>query len=205
MAAGAALLYLATVGGPLAWLGSLAKPVPALALAAWVATAAGGARLVAAGLVFSALGDLLLEHPGGFLGGLGAFLAAHLLYTASFVRDAPRLHLGRLLPFALYAGAAWSVLGPGVPPALRAPVIAYTVAISAMMWRAAARVGTAGTPAGAAWLGLAGAVTFAASDTLIALDRFRSPIPGVRYPIITLYWLGQLGIAGSAVRRAARS
>jgi hypothetical protein len=36
--------------------------------------------------------------------------------------------------------------------------------------------------------------------TLIAFDRFDAPIPGVRLPIMLLYWLGQWGIAASAVR-----
>ncbi len=47
-------------------------------------------------------------------------------------------------------------------------------------------------------LGLLGAVSFGASDTLIAFDRFAAPIPGVRWPIMILYWLGQSGIAASA-------
>jgi len=51
----------------------------------------------------------------------------------------------------------------------------------------------------AAALGLAGAVAFGASDTLIAFDRFAAPIPRVRWPIMVLYWLGQSGIAASAV------
>ena len=42
-------------------------------------------------------------------------------------------------------------------------------------------------------------VAFGASDTLIAFNRFAAPIPGVRWPIMILYWLGQSGIAASAV------
>jgi uncharacterized membrane protein YhhN len=48
-------------------------------------------------------------------------------------------------------------------------------------------------------VGLAGAVAFGASDTLIAFDRFSAPIPGARWPIMVLYWLGQAGLAASAV------
>jgi hypothetical protein len=68
-----------------------------------------------------------------------------------------------------------------------------------MMWRAAARVGSLGTSALPALLGLAGAVAFGTSDTLIAFDRFHAPMPGVRWPIMVLYWMGQWGIAASAV------
>jgi uncharacterized membrane protein YhhN len=74
-----------------------------------------------------------------------------------------------------------------------------------MMWRAAARIGASPRGFCAAAIGLAGALLFAASDTLIALDRFHASIPGARYPIIALYWLGQLGLATSVVVRPANS
>jgi uncharacterized membrane protein YhhN len=44
-----------------------------------------------------------------------------------------------------------------------------------------------------------GAVLFGLSDTLIAIDRFRTPFPGAPYAIIILYWAGQAGIAASAL------
>jgi len=34
---------------------------------------------------------------------------------------------------------------------------------------------------------------------LIAFNRFATPIPGVRWPIMIPYWLGQAGIVASAV------
>ena len=49
-----------------------------------------------------------------------------------------------------------------------------------------------------------GAILFAASDTLIAFDRFHAPIVGVRYPIMLLYWAGQLGIAWPIVGRLGK-
>jgi len=58
--------------------------------------------------------------------------------------------------------------------------------------RAAARV-RAGDRA--AWFGLAGALLFGCSDSLLALDRFRGPLSGVDYAIMLSYWAGQLGIA----------
>jgi hypothetical protein len=81
-------------------------------------------------------------------------------------------------------------------------VLAYTAAICTMLWRAAARVGAPGDDARAAWLGLAGALLFAASDSLIALERFHGPLGGGGQAILPLYWLGQLGIALSAAPRA---
>jgi len=178
----------------------VAKPVPVLALASWVLAAAPTAfgGLVAAGLLLSALGDLLLEL-GLFLPGLVAFLCAHLLYLAAFVRVETRPALGRALPFGAWGALALFVLWPGLG-AMAVPVAVYVAVICTMMGRAAARVGSASTPALAAWLGLSGAVAFGASDTLIAFDRFHAPLPGVAWPVMALYWLGQSGIAASAVQ-----
>jgi uncharacterized membrane protein YhhN len=172
------------------------KPVPVLCLAAWVRgqTPDAYARRLALGLLLSAVGDVALE-AGLFAVGLSVFLVAHLAYIAAFLADTRRRAALRALPFAAWGLGVYALL-PRLG-SMAAPVGAYVAVICAMMWRAAARLGG---PPGAA-LALAGAVSFAASDTLIALDRFRAPIPGVRLPVMLLYWAGQFGIAASAVRR----
>jgi len=196
---GTAILYFAGLALALPDLRFAVKPFPALALAAWVALRCSRplGRLTAAGLVLSAAGDVLLE-AGRFLPGLLAFLAAHFAYVAAFLTADRRPALGRALPFLAWGVGAEALLRPGLGP-MALPVAVYVAVICAMMWRAAARVGSPGTPALAALLGLAGAVAFGASDTLIAFDRFATPIPGVRWPIMILYWLGQTGLAASAV------
>jgi uncharacterized membrane protein YhhN len=196
---GTALLYFVGLAAALPALCLAAKPFPALALAAWVALRCPRplGRLTAAGLLVSALGDLLLER-GVFLPGLLAFLAAHLAYVAAFLTADRRPALGRALPFLAWGLIAFAFLRPGLGP-LTVPVAVYVAVICAMMWRAAARVGGPGTPALAGLLGLGGALAFGASDTLIAFDRFAAPVPGARWPIMLLYWLGQSGIAASAV------
>jgi uncharacterized membrane protein YhhN len=194
-----ALLYFVGLGAGLPALRLAVKPFPALALAAWVATRCREplARLTTVGLVLSAIGDLQLER-GLFLPGLLAFLTAHVAYVAAFLAADRRRALGRALPFLAWGVTAYLFLRPGLGP-MALPVGVYVAVICAMMWRAAARVGSPGTPALAALVGLAGAVAFGASDTLIAFDRFSAPIPGARWPIMVLYWLGQAGLAASAV------
>jgi len=196
---GTALLYFVGMATGVPDLCLAVKPFPALALAAWVALRCPRilGRLAAAGLVLSALGDALLEL-GQFLPGLLAFLSAHVAYVAAFLTASRRLALGRAVPFLAWGALAFGLLRPGLS-AMALPVAVYVAVICAMMWRAAARVGSPGTPALAAALGLAGALAFGASDTLIAFNRFAAPIPGVRWPIMILYWLGQSGIAASAV------
>jgi alkenylglycerophosphocholine hydrolase len=198
VAAAAAAAYFA--GLALGWpsLRLAVKPVPVLCLAVMVlsARARPAGALIGAGLLCSSLGDALLELPGRFLPGLGAFLLAHLCYVAAFVSDERRLRPWRALPFAAYGLGVFRLLAPGLG-GMAMPVAVYAAAICGMMWRAAARIGSSRAGAG---LALAGAVSFAVSDTLIALDRFRAAIPGARWPIMILYWLGQLGIALSATR-----
>jgi alkenylglycerophosphocholine hydrolase len=87
----------------------------------------------------------------------------------------------------------WPTLG-----AMRLPVTVYALAIGAMMWRAAAR---ARDDDPRALLGLAGAIVFALSDSLIALNKFRAPIEGVRVPILLTYWSAQTLVALSVPPR----
>jgi uncharacterized membrane protein YhhN len=175
------------------------KPVPALALAGWVYRRCGDrvARLTVAGLALSAAGDVLLEI-GRFPPGLLAFLCGHVAYAAAFLAADRRAALGRAVPFLAWGVVAIATLRPGLGQ-MAIPVSAYVAVICFMMWRASARVGSPGTPALAAALGLAGAVVFGASDTLLAFDRFAAPVPGAGWSIMILYWLGLLGLAASAV------
>lgn len=193
----AATVYFVALAQDVGWLRLVTKPLPALLLAAWVTGRCDDVpgRLVAAGLVLSAVGDTLLER-GHFLPGLVAFLLAHVCYLAAFVASDARPALPRALPFAAWGAGALLALRHGLG-GLALPVSVYVTVICAMMWRAAARVGGR-MPSRAAWLGLAGAVAFAASDTMIAFDRFSAPMPGARWPIMIFYWLGQWGIAASA-------
>jgi uncharacterized membrane protein YhhN len=193
----AALLYLSGLIGGLPRVAL--KPVPALALAAWVALRCPRplGRLTTAGLLLSAVGDVLLDF-GRFLPGLVAFLTAHVAYVAAFLSVTRRPALARALPFVAWGAGAFALLRHGLG-SMAPPVAVYVAVIMTMMWRAAARVGGPGSPRLAALVGLAGAVAFGVSDTLIAFDRFDAPIAGVRLPIMVLYWLGQWGIAASAV------
>jgi len=194
-----ALLFFVGLAAELPSLRAAVKPLPVLALAGWVALRCRlpPGRLTVAGLALSAIGDVLLE-AGLFLPGLLAFLATHVAYVAAFLSADRRPALGRALPFVAWGLGAFAHLRPGLGP-MSVPVGLYVAVICTMMWRAAALLGSPATPALGGAIGLAGAVAFGASDTLIAFDRFADPIPGVRGPIMLFYWLGQLGIAASAV------
>lgn len=201
----AAVLFVVGLQLDLLWLRVLVKPLPVVALAAWVVTVRRDrfAHLIMAGLLVCAIADVLLEfREAMFLPGLAVFLIGHLLYLAAFLVSCRQPRVTLLLPFLAMGVGLFLLLRTGLGT-MAIPVALYVAAISAMMWRAAARVGgDDGVATWSQWLTLVGAVTFAFSDALIALDRFNAPIEGVRYAIIATYWLAQVLIARSVVESA---
>jgi len=191
IAAAAAAFYLYALASDNALLGLLVKPVPVLALIAWLysAPATPYRRWITLGLGFSVLGDLLLAIPADlFVFGLAAFLCAHLAYLRAYCSKTVRPALPALLVSAAIGTTLLAVLAShGLGPLL-VPVAVYALAISAMLWRALACGGLAAL----------GACLFVFSDSLIGLDRFVSPFAAAQYLIIAAYWLGQWAIAASA-------
>ncbi|MFJ7314268.1 lysoplasmalogenase [Pseudomonas sp. NPDC098747] len=178
----------------------LVKPLPVLALLGWLhdAPPSDYRRWISLGLIFSLLGDVLLAWPGDlFVFGLGAFLVAHLAYLKAYLSDCKRL---APMPLVLALGVGAVLLGmlisSGLGPLL-VPVIVYGTAISAMLWRALARLGS-DVPKRSALLAAGGALAFVFSDSVIGIDRFVLPFHAAPYIIILSYWLGQWGIAASA-------
>jgi uncharacterized membrane protein YhhN len=189
---GAALLFVALIGGDRPWLSLAAKLVPVAALLIWLAPPRGRyGWLVFAGLVLSLAGDFFLALPGEglFMPGLAAFLCAHLCYIAAFTGRNRQARLWRLLPFAAWVGGVYVWLFPALGPMI-VPVGLYCAVIMAMMWRASL------LPASAA----IGAILFGLSDTMLAVLRFHGAVPGGHSFLILAYWAGQAGIARSARR-----
>ncbi|MGA8135364.1 MULTISPECIES: lysoplasmalogenase [Pseudomonas] len=200
----AAFLYGVSIELPMLCL--LTKPVPVLVLLGWLhdAPVTDYRRWIGLGLIFSLLGDVLLAWPGDlFVFGLGAFLVAHLAYLKAYLGDCRRLApLPLLLALLIGAGLLGILMSKGLGDLL-IPVTVYALAISAMLWRALARLGT-DVPKRSALLAAAGALTFAFSDSLIGIDRFVVKFAAAPYLIIIAYWLGQWGIAASAFSQKPR-
>lgn len=148
-------------------------------------------------LLFSSLGDGLLEVPGNFVFGLGGFLVAQILYSFGFSFGA-KLHLKRTLPFLVLGVVLMSYLIGFIDPQLRVPVIVYVLVLMTMGWRALSR-----KVSGPAFLYTAiGGVVFILSDSLIAFSRFaKLPIPLSDLWIMVTYYLAQYTIAKGVVER----
>ena len=150
-----------------------------------------GAWLIA-GLVLCAAGDLCLLSDRTFDLGLISFLLGHLAYVAAFHVALPLANwpIEVLAPLVLAGGGAlawlWSHLGRR-----RIPVVAYIVAITAMVWGGGSVSWAGALP----WTAAAGAILFYLSDLAVARHRFVHPSFVNRALGLPLYYLGQLLLA----------
>ncbi len=207
----AAIVYIVSLWIKLPTVELITKGIPVLCLIVWVFGLPRDryATLILAGLIFSLIGDLLLQISSDlFVPGLLAFLVAQLCYSAAFLGVTRKGSWLRLLPFAVWGLVGFLILNPYLGNML-APVALYIVVIVVMMWRAAALPGSHGASQTFELAALLGAIAFGLSDTLLALNRFiwhdtltffniQEAAPFVSTLVIILYWLGQWGIALSA-------
>lgn len=177
-----------------------AKPATLVALVVVAlvlgATGSGAGLWLLVALVLGLAGDVFLlgDSDSRFRLGLAAFLVGHLAYVVSFTRVG--------IDPAGWAWLAWVVLlvcllaTRQVAPAtylrsgwgLAGPVAVYTMVIGAMVIVAF----DTGEP-----LVALGATVFAASDSLLAVNRFVRPIPWAPVAVMVTYHLGQaLVVAG---------
>ncbi len=172
----------------------LAKPLVVIALIG-VALALETDDNVVRGIVIAALGaslvgDVVLMTPDArFEVGLFAFLVAHLLYIAAFMRDfqiEPAL-----AGVAIVIGVAFGVV-PELMAAVRprGPLVTRAVGayVGVICLMAIVAFGTAVIVAAI------GAVLFVASDALLAWNRFVGPAPGGRVLVHVLYHGAQVSL-----------
>lgn len=150
--------------------------------------------MIVAGLSCSLVGDIFLMLPSDrFIHGLVSFLFAHLCYIAAFATGAQGFSwLASLIPFVLYGGVMMRVLLPHLK-SLKIPVLVYMLLIMLMGWQALARFLSAGS-AGSG-LALAGALLFIASDSILALNRFKGRFKSAQFLILSTYFIAQALIA----------
>ncbi|MEQ1756271.1 MAG: lysoplasmalogenase [Micropepsaceae bacterium] len=148
-----------------------------------------GLVLLAAALGLSSLGDLFLALENErkyFTLGLASFLLGHVAYLLAFLPEAHVPGVAVVVLIALLVGAAgfllrtlWPHLGK-----LRLPVLAYFTVIMSM-------VGVSLCVTSATWMLGAGAVSFAVSDSLIAVRKFLRPFHGIDGAVWVTYVVAQ--------------
>jgi len=146
-------------------------------------------------LAFSSLGDALLDLDPGrfFIGGLLVFLVAHLIYIALFVRNRVRplkpkgWQLTLVAAVLIYSILLSQWLAPSLG-ALVGPVMVYVCVITVMA--VSAILAGFSKP----WV-CTGMILFLISDSILAVNKFKSPVPLGGYLIWSTYYLAQYGIA----------
>jgi len=166
-------------------------PVSSLALLVFIEVPGVRGCLIGMGLVFSGLGDVLLEldRTRYFIYGLTAFLVAHLFYISAFFRKA-QFHFPRsfiALGILVYSAVMEYMLFPRLGEML-IPVTAYLCVITAM--GLSATIGTTNS-----YMVILGACLFILSDSIIAINRFLIPIPFSSLWIMIVYYSAQVLIA----------
>lgn len=190
---------------PWLWLHWVAKPLATVLIfvLAWRAQPAVSARYrrgILAGIACSLAGDVCLMLPGDlFVPGLVAFLLAHACFIAAFLGDSRFARPAWPLAVCLGYGAVnLALLWGAIAAPLRMPVVVYVLVLATMGAQAWAR-GRRGDVA--AKLAARGALVFLVSDTLLAWDRFRGPLPLASLWVLATYYLALWWIARS-VRKA---
>lgn len=160
---------------------------------------AGWWGAIVAGLALGMVGDIALALPGrrAFLAGLVAFLLGHVAYVVAFAGVVPPSGWGDPAAYSpvLVSAAALAWLWPHAG-AMRGPVVAYVLVITAMVVAAIAALPALAAPVGR--IVLVGAVLFYASDLFVARHRFVAPGLVNRAVGLPLYYAGQCIIAWAA-------
>lgn len=192
----AAVIYLVTIPwqpfpGSAALKGLAISP---LALLAARLLAGRDRVLLASALAFSALGDVLLALGDRFfLHGLLAFLVAHLIYINLFRNNWSKpVTMSVPALVALLGLLFWSIFVTVlIIPKLEmmGPAVAFYIGAVTGMAACALLVNRPTR------LIAAGAVLFVISDSILGLNRFRSPIPLGSYWIWSTYVAAQFAIS----------
>jgi alkylglycerol monooxygenase len=156
--------------------------------------------LLIGALLFSLGGDVFLMLPGNvpvwglppFILGLASFLVAHIFYIALFRQGHAWFPSRRALAGVLSVGALmYAIVWPGLAdPILKSAVAAYVLVISLMAAQAIGRATVQGDTA-ARWVAV-GACVFMVSDSLIAINKFVTPVALSSLWILATYYAAQL-------------
>ncbi len=169
------------------------------------------AKFILLGFIFSIGGDTLLmfvenesDKQEFFLYGLVSFLITHICYLIAFLKwpsEIPGFVATRkwlALPFLLFLIGNCAFLWPGIPADMKIPVVVYSSVII-LMTVACLNLKSKLLP-NTFWLLFAGVLLFVCSDSIIAFNKFKTPLEYARLMIMPLYLAGQYLIALGAIK-----
>ncbi|MGE0020653.1 MAG: lysoplasmalogenase [Draconibacterium sp.] len=165
-------------------------------------------------ILFSLLGDTFLMFTGNgpnfFIFGLGSFLVAQIGYIFLFRRlnqvEGLKPFLVTkplwLLLYIFYGGVIYILLFPNLDLVLKIAVFIYMSALLGMSVMALNRKGI--LPQISFNFVFSGSLLFVVSDTLIALDKFLTPIPADRLWVMSTYMVAQFLIVTGILKQSGK-
>jgi len=162
------------------------------------------AKLMAAALLFSWLGDVLLLWDSLFIPGLLAFLIAHIFYIIYFVKIEPsKKGLIRSQPLfgtpvLVFWGLFLAFLFPYLEK-LRIPVFVYATVICTMLLCSINLSGKLKRPVFLLFLN--GALQFVLSDSLLAINKFVFPFWFLPLCVMLAYCSAQYLLVRGSIRQ----
>eukprot|EP00764_Aduncisulcus_paluster_P007970 gnl/Carplike_NY0171/2601_a3491_514.p1 GENE.gnl/Carplike_NY0171/2601_a3491_514~~gnl/Carplike_NY0171/2601_a3491_514.p1 ORF type:complete len:259 (+),score=41.34 gnl/Carplike_NY0171/2601_a3491_514:34-810(+) len=164
-------------------------------------------RFVFAGLIFSLIGDIFLQHSiDKFIPGLLSFACAHVCYCIAFSSVAKSK--SRLADILIPAIPSILIMIPFVKTLFNTSLwwllffmAGYCFVLASAMWRSFCLLKKT---KGANWFGFVGMIFFSTSDIILSVERFiLSGIlkghPIMETIIISTYWLAQCFVSHSLV------
>ena len=142
------------------------------------------------GLIFSTVGDVfLINDKKFFVHGLISFLLGHLCFIAAFYSSP---NLPSVLCYLIYVAVFLTVLWKHLDK-LKVPVIVYAITLAVMSWLALSRYFELND--GKTLFAFLGSISFVASDSLLAFNKFKKPFSLSPLLILSTYFLAQWLIA----------
>jgi uncharacterized membrane protein YhhN len=147
-------------------------------------------QAILAGLIFSLIGDVfLIRQDQFFVPGLICFLIGHLCYITAFWTQPNLISVVFYLIYVVFfLNLLWQYLGK-----LKIPVVIYSLILAVMSWMALSL--TVKHPDHHTFHAPLGSVLFIASDSLLAVNKFKKPFRFAHLWILATYFLAQWMIA----------
>jgi uncharacterized membrane protein YhhN len=149
-------------------------------------------KFLIAALLASGIGDVMLALTinNAFIYGLGSFLIAQLVYTVTLIKCRRSTSLSILQKSSMVLVAVYAItMGFYILPHtgdMLIPVSVYLIVIGAM--------GISAIASGLNGWVILGALSFIASDSLLAIGLFRQPIIYSSYLVMITYYFAQYGL-----------
>jgi len=160
-------------------------------------------RWVVLALCFCLLGDVLLLVESYFIGGLVAFLIAHLCFACSFISlDGFKKYLVPLIFLLVFGVTYYSILYDSLK-GLKIPVLVYFVIIILMSWQGISlRIWK--DHRSFTMIAIA-VVLFLISDSVLAWSKFKSSFQLSGVLVLATYWSSIFLIAVSTIEHKIES